>query len=225
MPVSLLLKAIALGFTIAAPVGPIGLLCIQRTLMQGYTIGLLTGLGAATADAMYGTIGGLGLTAVTQLLVDSEPLLKLLGGAFLLFLGLKSLSRWKTTIPDVSLGQIELADAPETNPASSKVDGMKAYLSTILLTLSNPITILMFVSLFASVGLDDASNSALSTFLFVSGVFLGSSLWWLLLCTGVNIFRLKLSSRLIVGLDVLSGTAIAGFGGAALLAGVGAISQ
>ena len=131
-----------LGFSIAAPVGPIGVLCIRRTLQNGFKSGLASGLGAASADAVYGAIAAAGLTLAADFLTEQQVWLGILGGAFLLFLGVKT---FRSPPPDAD-GQA---------PSTSKLGG--DYLSTFLLTLSNPITIFSFAAMFG--GLSGGSGS------------------------------------------------------------------
>src|SRR5215468_7091379 len=131
------LKGLALGFSIAAPVGPIGLLCIRRTLSGGWRVGLATGMGAATADMVYGLVAAAGLTAVTELLVSARQPLQFAGGAALMLLGLTFLR----------------ADAPGERAGAADPTGLAAaYASTFVLTLTNPATILSFVAVMAGLG-------------------------------------------------------------------------
>src|SRR3990172_8990998 len=134
---NIFLKGLLLGFSIAAPVGPIGVLCIRRTLAEGRTAGFASGLGAATADALYGSIAGFGLTIVSSFLIDQSHWLQLAGGIFLLYLGIKTfLAKSKETI--------------ETGSPLEKSRGIIGnYASTFLLTLTNPLTILSFIAIFA----------------------------------------------------------------------------
>ena len=183
MRAPLFFQAVAIGFAIAAPVGPIGLLCIQRTLIKGYAVGLLTGLGAATADAMYGTVGAFGLSAATQWLVDSQVILRLFGGLFLILLGLKGIflrssrshSFEKSPSPESNYegSNITKPAVPELRQWVSQQNLLGAYLSTFVLTLSNPLTILSFVALFASVGLEEPSQNVLTASVFVGGGIFG----------------------------------------------------
>src|SRR5690349_16751525 len=158
------LKGLAVGFSIAAPVGPIGLLCIRRTLAGGWTLGFSTGMGAATADMVYGLVAAAGLTALTESLVGARQPLQFAGGAALIWLGLTFL---RTEAPRVQIG------AGATGLAA-------AYASTFLLTLANPATILSFAAVMAGLGAMGASGE---TAVLVAGVFLGSALWWLALST------------------------------------------
>jgi threonine/homoserine/homoserine lactone efflux protein len=192
----LFLRGLVIGFCIAAPVGPIGVLCIRRTLMQGRSMGLLTGLGAATADAMYGAIAGFGLTFVSTVLVDQAGWLQLVGGLFLCYLGVKI-----------------LLDKPasETVSASSKTL-VGAYFSTVFLTLTNPATILSFVAVFAGLGLASTQYDYGAAAILVVGVFLGSALWWLLLSGGVNLLRHRFALNHLHWLNRISGIVILVFG-------------
>jgi threonine/homoserine/homoserine lactone efflux protein len=135
--VEFFIKGLVIGFSIAAPVGPIGLLCIRRSLADGTRAGLVTGLGAATADALYGCIAGFGLTAVSGFMVRQRVWLGLFGGAFLCYLGYRTMAS-------------KVADQPAENRA---VRMLPAYGSTLVLTLSNPLTILSFAAVFAGLGL------------------------------------------------------------------------
>jgi len=190
-----LLKGIIIGFSIAAPVGPIGVLCIRRSLADGRKVGLATGLGAATADAAYGGVAGFGLTVVSSFLVGHRLWLGFLGGLFLCYLGVHT-----------------FISKPAGQTAEVRCGGLfSAYLSTLFLTLANPMTILSFVAVFAGFGLA-ASPDYLSAGTLVAGVFIGSALWWLLLSSGVALFRSRLSAVWMQGINRLSGGVILAFG-------------
>ena len=189
---STLLKGLAIGFSIAAPVGPIGVLCIRTTLVRGRIAGLCAGLGAAVADGCYGLVAAGGLTAVLHALVALDVPLRLLGGAFLVFLGLSAL---RASPPG------ESAPPPATGLA-------RVFITTFLLTLSNPMTILSFVALLGAVG----ASAAGGPFALVAGVFLGSALWWLTLSLLVGLFRARVAPRVMRGVNVGAGALIAGFG-------------
>jgi threonine/homoserine/homoserine lactone efflux protein len=162
-----------IGFSIAAPVGPIGVLCIRRTLADGWATGLVSGLGAATADAAYGALAAFGLTAITSLLVGQQRLLQLVGGLFLGYLGVRT-----------------FLATPATQAARAGGRGLAgAYLSTLLLTLTNPATILSFIAIFAGFGLATTSGGTADALTLVLGVFVGSAAWWLLLSSGVSLLR------------------------------------
>jgi threonine/homoserine/homoserine lactone efflux protein len=203
----LLLKGLAIGLAIAAPVGPIGLLCIRRSLAQGRLAGFVTGLGAAAADGVYGAIGAFGITAISVLLVDQQRWLALAGGLFLVWLGIAGMRR----------APASEAAAPPRNAR----DLAGYFLSTFALTLTNPATILSFAAVFAGLGLGsgaepgtngmsaDSIGAALST---ISGVFLGSAAWWLFLSGAVGWLRTRLGPGLLVWINRLSGMILIGFG-------------
>jgi len=193
------LKGIAIGFSIAAPVGPIGVLCIRRSLAEGPLMGLFTGLGAATADAAYGFAAAFGLTAVSIFLVDKQLWLSLFGGVFLCYLGITTL---RSVLPNDS---VSIASGSR----------FAAYASTFLLTLSNPTTILSFIAIFAGFGLGAYASYAAASAM-VLGVFLGSALWWIILSSTVGFFSTRLSQNWMSWVNRISGTTILGFGVIAL---------
>ena len=197
---SLFLEGMAIGFAVAAPVGPIGVLCIRRTLAEGHASGFVSGLGAATADAAYGSVAALGLTFVTSLLVGAESWLRLVGGVFLVFLGVRTfLSR------------------PSERPATAgKGDLPGAYASTLVLTLANPTTILSFAAIFAGLGAGSMGGDAVHAMSLVLGVFCGSALWWFVLSGATSLFRAKLSACGLRWVNRISGVVLAGFGVVAL---------
>ena len=198
------LRGLLIGFSIAAPVGPIGVLCIRRTLADGRLAGLVSGLGAATADAFYGSLAGLGLTLVADFLVSQQSWLRLGGGLFLFYLGVKTF---------LSAPASEAGQAAKTT--SRGLWG--AYLSTLLLTLTNPLTILSFVAIFAGLGLAETGGDSLSAGILVLGVFSGSAAWWLLLSGGVSLLRAKVTTGTLRWINRLAGLVIIGFGVAALV--------
>jgi threonine/homoserine/homoserine lactone efflux protein len=196
MDTPLLLRGLVVGFGIAAPVGPIGLLCIQRTLSQGRSAGLVSGLGAASADAVYGFIAAFGLTLVTAFLVGHQLWLGIIGGAFLIFLGVKTFR----TPPAQQAAEVEQGTLS------------RAYLSTFVLTLTNPMTILSFVAIFAGAGLATQAAGASGAALMVLGVFIGSATWWLLLSGGVSLLRGRIDGRVMTWVNRGAGVLIIGFG-------------
>ncbi|HNP72056.1 MAG TPA: LysE family transporter [Kouleothrix sp.] len=202
MDASLLLRGLIIGFSIAAPVGPIGALCIRRTLASGRAAGLVSGLGAATADAFYGCVAGFGLTFISSLLISQQFWLKLIGGLFLCYLGVRTL----------------LARPAEQAANASGAGLLGAYTSTLFLTLTNPTTILSFVAVFAGLGLASAAGDYGQAALLVLGVFCGSGMWWLLLSGGVALLRARVTPQLLVWVNRISGIVI-------LLFGVGALAS
>jgi threonine/homoserine/homoserine lactone efflux protein len=200
MSLPFLLKGLAIGFSIAAPVGPIGVLCIRRSLRDGVAAGLATGLGAATADAAYGAVAGFGLTAVSGFLIGQRHWIGLLGGTFLCYLGVRTL---------LSRPASESAPGPGAGLAA-------AYGSTLLLTLANPATILSFVVIFAAFGLGAKVDYPAASSLVV-GVFLGSGLWWLVLSGGVGMVRSRVNAAGMLAVNRVSGAVLLAFGLYALL--------
>jgi threonine/homoserine/homoserine lactone efflux protein len=194
---TLFLRGMAIGFSIAAPVGPIGVLCIRRSLADGPGAGFVSGLGAATADAAYGCVAGFGLTSVSALLVRWQAGLSVAGGIFLCYLGIRSFM---------------------ARPAQEVAGGGLAagYASTVLLTLSNPATILSFVAVFAGFGLGTYSSYGAAGSL-VLGVFAGSSSWWLFLCAGAGTLRARVTPGLLASVNRLSGSVLFAFGVYAVL--------
>jgi threonine/homoserine/homoserine lactone efflux protein len=211
MDTNLFLRGLVIGFSIAAPVGPIGVLCIRRTLADGRLAGLLSGLGAATADALYGAVAAFGLGLVSRFLVDQQQPLRLVGGLFLCYLGLRT---WRGPV------QNELLPTPQRRPGLDRSWGERvlgAYLSTLLLTLTNPITILSFAAIFAGLGFASAGSGPLPGAVLVAGVFAGSAAWWLLLSGLVGLVRDRVGPRTLCWINRLSGLIIFGFGLLALL--------
>lgn len=200
MDYTLLFRGLLIGFSIAAPVGPIGVLCIRRTLADGRLSGLVSGLGAATADMLYGCVAGFGLTFISSFLVGQQLWLRLFGGLFLLYLGIKT-----------------LLSKPSEQAAKAEGSGLLgAYFSTFLLTATNPLTILSFVAIFAGLGLANTNGSYASALVLVLGVFLGSAAWWLLLTGGVGLFRAKFNTQGLLWVNRISGVIITVFGVVAL---------
>jgi threonine/homoserine/homoserine lactone efflux protein len=201
MDISFLLRGIIIGFSIAAPVGPIGVLCIRRTLAEGRAFGFVSGLGAATADAIYGCIAGFGLTFISDILIGQQVWLRLIGGIFLCYLGIKNfLAR------------------PAERAASAGGRGLVgAYGSTFFLTLTNPMTILSFAAVFAGLGTANASGNYGSAATLVLGVFSGSVLWWLVLSGVASLLRTKFNARALRWVNRISGIVVTGFGLTALL--------
>ncbi|SRR6266545_2239611 len=197
MDLSVFGRGFVLGFAVAAVVGPIGMLCIRRTLTGGFAIGFLSGLGAAVADATYASLAAFGISALTSMMVEQRLWLRLLGGLFLLYLGART-----------------LRSAPSAQAATSaSVTGLvAAFASTLALTLSNPMTILSFVGIFAGLGVSGDGG-----LLLVLGVFVGSAAWWLVLASAVAAVRTRLTARVFRAVNVVSGVVIVAFGVQALL--------
>lgn len=194
---STFIRAFIIGISIAAPVGPIGVLCIRRTLANGKLAGFLSGMGAASADMVYGAIAAFGLTAITSLLVEHAIWLRIIGGGFLLYLGIKT-----------------FLEKPAGHAAQAEKSGkFGMFLSTFLLTITNPMTILAFAAIFAGTTLGEKVNSPL---VMVAGVFAGSAAWWLALSLGVGTMRGRLTNIHMTWINRISGGIIIAFGVIAL---------
>lgn len=200
---SLFIKGFLIGLSIAAPVGPIGILCINRTLSAGLMVGVLTGLGAATADAIYGCIAGFGLVAVSKFLLSQQIIIQLVGGAFLLYLGVKTLLR-----------------SPQARTITDQATTWwQDFSSTLFLTLTNPVTIIAFLAIYSSLGIVESGASYTEAIVIVLGVFLGSLAWWCALSTSISLIRHKLSEITLVWINRLSGLMLMGFGVFAFISG------
>lgn len=195
------LKSLFIGFVIAAPVGPIGVLCARRTLLHGRRAGFFSGMGAATADAIYGFIAAFGLTFVSDFLIDHQSWLRLMGGAILVFMGVKAFR----ALP------VKKSELPRS---ARHYAGM--YSSTFFLTLTNPMTIFSFAAVFAGFGLAGTRGSTLSAGVLILGVFLGSALWWLFLVGIFSIYRKRFQSHELVWVNRIAGIIIFGSGVLAL---------
>lgn len=195
-------KGLLIGLAIAAPVGPIGLLCIRTTLMHGRKAGLATGAGAACADAVYAVIGVFGVVIVTQFLNENIFALRLIGGLFLLYLGMTTLLKK----PAVSTEPTQTLDARVA----------KDFITTFFLTITNPATIFSFMAIFAGLGINTGNNT-ISAVLLVLGVWIGSLSWWYTLSLSVSWFSKKISQEAMRKINIASGSLILLFGCAALL--------
>ena len=194
----LFLKGLIIGFAIAAPVGPICVLCIQRSLHDGFKVGLMTGMGAALADGTYGLIAGFGLTAVSSMLVTHQFWIRIIGGLFLLYLGIKT-----------------LFTPPRDRSAVGNSDRSPwhAFATTYFLPLTNPMTILSFVAIFAGLGLGSVSTDYTHAIFLVAGITLGSAVWWLLLSGGVAyILHKRVGPSFMRVINWVSGGIILAFG-------------
>lgn len=203
MTVSFFIKGLIFGFSIAMPVGPIGVLCIRRSLAHGWRAGMLTGTGAATADALYGCIAGFGLAGLSGLLVGQRVWIQLLGGLFLCYLGLRTV----------------LAPTDPKPAGESSVRGAKGYFSALVLTLTNPMTLLSFTAVFAAMGLGGVGTHRWDAGWLVAGVFFGSMTWWIILSSASSIFNTRLRPAAMGWINRISGTILVGFGLVAIVAG------
>lgn len=194
------LKGLLIGLTIAAPVGPVGVLCIHRTLKYGKLVGVISGLGAASADLFYGAVAAFGLVAITNLITDSSSIIKCVGGLLFIAIGIHMMRQRPTFVSEADSVEVE----------QNKPSLLTAWLSTFVLTAMNPGTIIAFTVIFATFGIDgDAGAPGAASLVF--GVFLGSAIWWCGLSFFASAMRnyVKQHSRLI---SKISGTIIIVFG-------------
>ena len=188
-------RGMAIGFAMAAPVGPVGLLCIRRALADGRVAAVVAGLGAAVADTFYGAVVAFGLSHIIGFLVTQQTSLKLFGGAFLLLIGWRSLMAEPALLP-----------APRQGPGL-----LKDFFATLLITLTNPGTVFGFLGVFAAIGSPDMNDHAV---VLVSGVFVGSAVWWLLLSAAAGAVRSRFTPLWLKRLNQGSGVTILLFGAA-----------
>lgn len=197
---SLLFKGILIGFSIAMPVGPIGMLCIRNSLTRGALNGFVTGLGAAAADTVYGALAGFGIASLMTLLISYKFFLQVIGGIFLCYLGIKTF----------------LAKDAEKKEAFASSGLLRVFFSTFFLTMTNPMTILSFIGIYAGLGIGTNENSLNEAAILTIGVFLGSTFWWLLLSSGSAFFKNRLNATSSRWINRISGSVLMGFGFAAL---------
>lgn len=195
---ALFLRTFAIGVAVAAPVGAMGVLCIRRTLSQGWRAGIATGLGVATADGFYAACAAFGLAAITEALVAWQTPLRLVGGAAMIFLGVRA---WLT--------------AHDCEPVRT-ARGTGMYLSAVGLTLTNPSTIVAFAAIFAGVGIVGAVDGWRAAALATAGVALGSLSWWLVLTSGLVWLRGRGGQGFMHWVNRLSGAVLVAFGAVAI---------
>ena len=192
----ILVKGMVIGFCIAAPVGPVGALCIRRTLSQGYVAGLASGLGAASADGVYGGIAALGLTAFAKILLEQMVWLQLFGGVLLCILGVQA-----------------MLSRPGGKHGNDYDSGLiHVFVSAFFLTVANPLTLLAFGAILSGLGVGVGADYS-DAFTLVVAVFIGSAAWWLLLSGGISlIFKKVVDARRLLWINRIAGAAILGFG-------------
>lgn len=201
-----LLQGIVLGFVVAAPVGPIGLLCVRRTLEHGPGLGFATGLGAAVADTVWGAVAAFSISAVIVFITGYEMQFRLFGGIFMLAVAWRAFR--------TKLGPA--AEAPDSRTF------IGAFATGLVLTLTNPITILAFIALLAGFGLGGHLGQ-LDAATIVVGVFIGSASWWIMLAGGIALVRHKIDEPLLLLINRAAAVGLAGFGGWATVTAVGSM--
>ena len=199
-----LLKGLAIGFSLAAPVGPVGILCIRRTLAHGSKRGIIIGLSAASADMTYGIIAAFGVTLISNFISQEQHWIRLIGGISLLILGYRT-----------------FFSHPATDSLMSTKNGhTRTFVSTFLLTLTNPMTLFAFAAIFVGIGLDKTMGLHGYSFFLVGGIFLGSLSWFSLLTSLVYFFREIITTDGLVIINKIAGSLLVLFGIIALWSGL-----
>ena len=198
MELELIFKGVIVGLLVSAPLGPIGVLCIQRTLNRGLISGFISGIGAAVADTIFAIVAALGLTIVVNFIQQQHFYFQILGGLFVLYIGIKIFY----TNP---IKQLKLQRLGKTNLSQD-------FFSVLLLTLSNPAAIFLFVAIMAGMQVANDKLSFIQILILVVSIFVGASLWWFFLSTVANRFRKRIRLRSIWWMNKITGTAIFAFG-------------
>ena len=207
----ILIQGIVFGFFLALPVGPVGVLCVQRTLSQGRIHGLISGLGAAFGDALYGAVAAFGISAVEDWITGHQGSLRLVGGVVLLLLAMRTVASMVRHRPVADGNDEKIQRRIETHSL------VKDFISTFTLAITNPITFIAFAGLLATLGFTEAGRSIGNASILVAGVFAGSALWWIALSSTASIFRPFMDGSYQVWMDRIVALVLAGFGTYALL--------
>lgn len=191
------IKGLIIGFSISMPVGAIGIICIKKSLHQGFQSGMIAGLGAAVADSFYGFAAGFGLTFITSFIRDHISWVKLIGGMILMYVGYR----------------IYTAKTEKISTKKDRTNNFRTFVSTLMLTLTNPMTVLAFLAIFAGLGLSFSDNGNYFQVSFlILGIFAGAFSWWLCLSGLVSVLRKKITDKTLVYINHISGAVIILFG-------------
>ncbi|RPI40822.1 MAG: LysE family translocator [Methanoregulaceae archaeon] len=201
MDYGLFIQGIIVGLTLAVPVGPISLVCIHRTVAGGRLHGIISGLGVATADSFYAAVAFLGLTAVSGLIIGHQSLFRLLAGIALILVGIQVFRSVPATVSDGDGQEPYLQD----------------YLSLLAIAAANPLTLIFFITILPGFGVVAQGTTVIAAVPFVAGIFLGSSLWWIILCGSLGSVRSRLDTCRLRWINRVSGILIASFGAGMLL--------
>jgi threonine/homoserine/homoserine lactone efflux protein len=197
MLIGFLLKGMLVGIVIAVPVGPVGILCIRRTILDGRLPGLFSGLGAASADSFFGIIAGFGLTFITDSLLYYQDWLRIGAAGFLLYVGITAL----------------MSDPTARARSGRDPEGLLGdFASTFVLTITNPVTILSFIAIFGAIGFTGQQATLGHAAILVAGVWCGSFLWWIGLIAAAGLLRLTFQRRHLVWINRGSGGILVGAG-------------
>jgi len=195
---AIFIKGIIIGLLVSAPLGPIGIMCIQRTLNRGYMSGFVSGLGAAAADIIFAVIAGFGLTIIINFIEEKHLYFQILGGIFVLYIGYKIFN----TNP---VKQLKLQRLNKTRLSQD-------FASIFLLTISNPMAIFLFVAIMAALKVAGDLLSFFELSILVSGIAGGAILWWFVLASIANRFRKKIRLKSIWWLNKITGSVVFLFG-------------
>ncbi|MDR0982546.1 MAG: LysE family transporter [Culturomica sp.] len=200
-----ILKGILIGLMVSIPLGPMGVLIIQKTLHKGALSGFIAGMGAACADLFYAIIATFGIGFVMNMVQTHELLLQVIGGILLLVLGL-------TIYFGNPLKQIK------SRRKVSKKGLLGDFLTLFFLTVSNPVTVVVFMAIFAGTAVFGNTHSVFPEIMVIIGILIGGAAWWYLVSTVVNIFRKKFKLRLLMMINRIAGIVIAVLGIVVILA-------
>jgi threonine/homoserine/homoserine lactone efflux protein len=196
MDLGIFIQGIIIGLTLAAPVGPISLLCIHRTVTNGRLHGIVSGLGVATSDSFYAVVAFLGLTAVSGLIIGHQTVFRLVAGVVLILIGIR----------------VFLSVPAEVSPGRDPEPYLKDYLSMVAITAVNPLTIIFYITILPGFGVVAQGTSLIAALPFVTGIFIGSAIWWVILCGSLGSVRSRLSAGNLRWINRISGVLIACFG-------------
>ena len=203
MSLEFFIKGIIVGFLASIPLGPVGVLCIQRTINKGRISGLISGMGSATVDSLFALVAALGLTYIINFIEEQHFFIQIIGGGVLIFLGAKIFN---------------------TNPVKQirrhrrkKNKLIEDYFSVLFLTLSNPLAVFLFVAAFAGIGLVTSKDNHLKSYVIIVGVFAGATLWWAILSFLIDLFRKRFRLKQLWWINKIAGVIIMIFGLAAML--------
>ena len=194
MDLIFIIKGILIGVSVSAPLGPIGVLCIQRTLNKGFKSGLVSGVGAASADIIYAVIAGFSITFISDFLIDNQNYFRVIGGMFLIFIGAKIF----TSNPAKQIRKLRTRGN----------NYYKDFLTSFLVTVSNPITILAFGAIFASFNMVDKETGSFPIVILILTVFSGAIIWWLSLISIITIFKHRIRLRNLLWINRVTGILI-----------------
>ena len=201
MDYGLFIQGIIIGLTLAVPVGPLSLVCIQRTVAGGRLHGIISGLGVATSDSFYAAVAFLGLTSVSGLIIGHQSQFRLLAGIALILVGIRVFR----SIPSA----VREGDGQEPY--------LQDYLSLLAIAAANPFTIIFFITILPGFGVVAQGTTLIAAVPFVAGIFLGSSVWWIILCGSLGSVRSRLGTDNLRWINRISGILIACFGAGMLL--------